>query len=268
LQSYYYILNNLIRPNINPKDGATLDLNGYVRNVLAPFAPRCDKFNVPRFMWRELRISMEDGRKGLPYAPYLMFVIERVTGHRFDKDGLHTIYKIEKTQSTGVSRAVRCSPSVEDVPESSHSRSSKGKKMKKFGKWIKAIFTTCTYAVGTAYEDRLENRDANQEAKQHARLPPLPLAQSPPRFDDLASLSDIDLEDEDETEEEFDNQSTLGSTLLSLRTTRRTHHTLTTHRQGRAVVSFDDDDHDDGGDGHAVVGGRAAGGDDVDWENI
>ena len=33
LKSFYYILNNLIRHTINPKDGATSDLNGYVRNV-------------------------------------------------------------------------------------------------------------------------------------------------------------------------------------------------------------------------------------------
>jgi hypothetical protein len=39
LKSYYYILNNLIRHTINPKDGAASDLNGYVRNVLARFAP-------------------------------------------------------------------------------------------------------------------------------------------------------------------------------------------------------------------------------------
>ena len=69
LKSYYYILNNLIRHTINPKDGAALDLNGYVRNVLARFAPRGDRFNVPHFMWRELRNAMEDGTKGMPYAP-------------------------------------------------------------------------------------------------------------------------------------------------------------------------------------------------------
>ena len=39
LKSFYYILNNLIRHTINPKDGAASDLNGYVRNVLARFAP-------------------------------------------------------------------------------------------------------------------------------------------------------------------------------------------------------------------------------------
>ena len=78
-----------------------------------------------------------------------MFMIERVTGYKFDKDGLHAIYKIEKSQASGASKAVRCSPSVEDMPESSCSRSRKDEKMKKFGKWIKAIFTTCTYAART-----------------------------------------------------------------------------------------------------------------------
>ena len=51
LKNYYYILNNLIRHTINPKDGAASNLNGYVRNVLARFTPGGDKFNVPRFMW-------------------------------------------------------------------------------------------------------------------------------------------------------------------------------------------------------------------------
>ena len=69
LKSYYYILNNLIRHTINPKDRTASDLNAYVRNVLARFALGGDRFNVPRFMWRELRNAMDDGRKGIPYAP-------------------------------------------------------------------------------------------------------------------------------------------------------------------------------------------------------
>ena len=70
-------------------------------------------------MWRELRNAMEDGRKGIPYAPHLMFMIERVIGYRFEKDGLHTVYKIEKTRGTGATRAERRSPLVEDMPASS-----------------------------------------------------------------------------------------------------------------------------------------------------
>jgi len=97
LHSFYYILNNLIRNTINPKNGATSDINGYVRNVLARFALDGDRFNVPRFMWTELRFAVEDWRRGLPYAPYLMFMIERVTEFYFPKDGMHSVYKIEKT---------------------------------------------------------------------------------------------------------------------------------------------------------------------------
>ena len=109
LHSFYYILNNLIRNTINPKDGAASDINGYVRNVLARFAPGEDAFNVPRFMWTELRFVVEDGRRGLPYAPYLMFMIERVTGFYFSKDGMHTVYKIEKTQPAVGTQGARSS---------------------------------------------------------------------------------------------------------------------------------------------------------------
>ncbi|XP_066320267.1 secreted RxLR effector protein 161-like [Miscanthus floridulus] len=49
LQSYYYILNTLIRHTINPKEEAASDLNGYVRNVPARFAPGGNRFNVPWF---------------------------------------------------------------------------------------------------------------------------------------------------------------------------------------------------------------------------
>jgi hypothetical protein len=62
LHSFYYILNNLIRNTINPKDRAASDINGYVRNVLARFALGGDIFNVPRFLWTELRLAVEDGR--------------------------------------------------------------------------------------------------------------------------------------------------------------------------------------------------------------
>ena len=147
LHSFYYILNNLIRNTINTKDGAASDINGYVRNVLARFASGGDRFNVPRFIWTELTFAVEDGRRGLPYAPYLMFMIERVTRFYFPKDGMHTVYKIEKIQPATATQGAGSSHAHVDIHESSCSRSHRGGKMKKFGKWLKAIFGKCTYAA-------------------------------------------------------------------------------------------------------------------------
>jgi hypothetical protein len=91
-------MNNLLRNTIDPKDGAASDICGYVRNLLARF-PDGEKFNVGRFIWVQLAYAMDDARRSLPYAPYLMFMIERVSGSIFPKDGFHTVYNIEKTQS-------------------------------------------------------------------------------------------------------------------------------------------------------------------------
>ena len=80
-----------------------------------------------------------------------MFVIERVTGYRFVKDGLHEQYKIEKARHANASETI-ASPS--DVPESS--RSGRRKKKRKKVQWIKAIFGKCTYAAERAYETQME----------------------------------------------------------------------------------------------------------------
>ena len=65
--------------------------------------------------------------------------------------------------------------------------------MKKFGKWLKAIFSKCTYAAERAYETQLE---------QHGdHLPPLPPPPPPPQYD-LPSLSNTNSDDDDDEEEE------------------------------------------------------------------
>ena len=83
---------------------------------------------------------------------YLMFMIERVTRFYFPKDGMHTVYKIEKTHPAVATQGAGSSHAHVDIPESSRSKSHRGGKMKKFSKWLKAIFGKCTYIVDIAYE--------------------------------------------------------------------------------------------------------------------
>jgi hypothetical protein len=163
-----------------------------------------ERFNVGRFIWVELAYVMDDGRRSLPYAPYLMFMIKRFSGQRFPNDCIHGVYNIKKTHGgKGSSGAAAGSPTREtsfahrDVPESSRSgRKKKSKKLGKMSEWIKAIFATCTYAANTAYEDRLENREAVRVARELAGLPPLSPVRPPPQFPNLPSLSDTSSEDE------------------------------------------------------------------------
>jgi hypothetical protein len=95
LKGFYYTMNNLFRITLNPKDNAA-DLNGYITNVLSRFLDG-ERFNIPMFIWVELAYAMDDGRRSVPYAPYLMFTIERVIGQRFPKYYFHTVYNIKKT---------------------------------------------------------------------------------------------------------------------------------------------------------------------------
>jgi hypothetical protein len=164
LKGFYYTMNNLFRITLNPKDNAT-DLNGYITNVLSRFLDG-ERFHVPRFIWVELAYAMDDGRRYLPYAPYLMFMIERVTRQRFPKDYFHTVYNIKKThggrggsRTTAYHSSEGTSFAHRDIPESSRSGGKrKSKKFAKMAEWLKAIFTTCTYAANTAYEDWLESQ--------------------------------------------------------------------------------------------------------------
>jgi hypothetical protein len=102
---------------------------------------------------------------------------------------------------------MRCSPSVDDIPKSSRSRSHKGNKVKKFGKWLKTIFGKCTYAAERAYETQLEQREQRGD-----HLPPLPPPSPPPQFN-LPSLSDTDSEDQEEEEEQQESEVELSLTL-------------------------------------------------------
>ena len=68
--------------------------------------------------------------------------------------------------------------------------------MKKFGKWLKTIFSKCTYATERAYETQREQREHHGD-----HLPPLPPPPPPPQYD-LPGLLDTDSDDDNDDEEQ------------------------------------------------------------------
>jgi hypothetical protein len=76
LNPYYYYLNQFFRATIDPKVGDATALRYYAPNLLNRMAPDEEGFCIFDFIWNELRRAMNDPMKHLPYAPYLMYMIE------------------------------------------------------------------------------------------------------------------------------------------------------------------------------------------------
>src|SRR5438105_706964 len=81
-------------------------------------------FNVTNFLWKQIIEAENDSRKGLPYAPYLMFIIEKVSGLTFKNDVQHTMLKITRLSPPGSSARARSPtpPSPSPPPATRHSR--------------------------------------------------------------------------------------------------------------------------------------------------
>jgi hypothetical protein len=93
LNPYYYYLNQFFRATIDPKQGDAMALRYYAPNLLNRMAPDEEGFCIFDFIWNELRRAMNDPMKYLPYAPYLMYMIERVTNVRYPKDVVHEPFR-------------------------------------------------------------------------------------------------------------------------------------------------------------------------------
>jgi hypothetical protein len=125
-------------------------------------APGSDAFSVSRFIWTELSKALDDARNDFPYAPYVMYVIERVSGIEFKKDVEHMPYMLTQWKHTGwealISKAgtsavagSKLSLSASSSGFSSDHHKSKGSKLKTM---MKNIFCMCKYALDNAYEGR------------------------------------------------------------------------------------------------------------------
>jgi hypothetical protein len=79
LQPFYYTMNQFFRTTIDAKDGDATALRYFACNLLARTMPGGQPFCIMDFIWNELRRTMNDPKKFLPSAPYIMYMIE---GHQ------------------------------------------------------------------------------------------------------------------------------------------------------------------------------------------
>jgi len=89
LKDEFHLINNLFRATISPKVGDATILRHNAKNLLMRMIPDGEPFCISGFIWNELKVAVDDLRKNLPYAPYLMYMIEKVTKITFPKEVRH-----------------------------------------------------------------------------------------------------------------------------------------------------------------------------------
>jgi hypothetical protein len=91
LLPFYAYLNRLFQRTMTPREGDSSNIPSYNQNILVTMAPYPHGFEffVFDFIWGEIKAISESPLKSCGYAPYIMYMIERVTGRTFWYDKEH-----------------------------------------------------------------------------------------------------------------------------------------------------------------------------------
>jgi hypothetical protein len=208
LNPCYYYLNQFFRPTIDPKQVDATALRHFAPNLLNWMAPDEEGFCIFDFIWNELRRAMNDPMKYLPYAPYLMYMIERVTNVSYPKDVVHEPFRHLRDRAKKAPKARKyvgsssVAPRRDDVPAAPSPprppRRHRGSMIKRV---LKSIFSMCK----TIATETNENRRDIIEIKSNLGLPIDPYRELP-TFDDPFAEWDVQDEEEGQEEEEEDNE--------------------------------------------------------------
>jgi hypothetical protein len=209
LNPYYYYLNQFFRATIDPKQGDATALRYYAPNLLNRMAPDEEDFCIFDFIWNELRRAMNDPMKYLPYGPYIMYLIDRVTNFCYLKDVVHEPFRHLRDQAKKPPKGHKyvgsssAAPRHDDMPVASSPprppRRHRGSMIKRV---LKSIFSMCK----TMATETNENRWDIIEIKSHLGLPTDPYRELPEFDDPFAEWDAQDAEEEQEEGEEEDNE--------------------------------------------------------------
>ena len=88
LKPYYYVLNNILHQILYTKIGDSTNLREDSQVVLDCFGDEFTKFSISRYIWDKIFMASEDVVKHYLYAPFIMHIIEHVSGIHFPLDAL------------------------------------------------------------------------------------------------------------------------------------------------------------------------------------
>jgi hypothetical protein len=88
---FYAYINQLFRRTLTPREGDGTKILAYNKNILAGMAPNTNgiEFSMFVFIWEEIKAISKSPLKSCSYAPYIMHMVERVTGRTFSYDKDH-----------------------------------------------------------------------------------------------------------------------------------------------------------------------------------
>jgi hypothetical protein len=121
LYTFYSVLNRLFRKIICLRDGDPTNISHYAKNLLANLRDGASPFSVIDYIWEEIKCISLNPQKNCGFAPYLMFLIEDVTGRRFPKEGIHMPFRPNPTKKPLIPPAHASSPPRADpTPQQQH----------------------------------------------------------------------------------------------------------------------------------------------------
>jgi hypothetical protein len=121
LYTFYSVLNRLFRNTICPRDEDPSNISHYAKNLLANLRDGAPPFSVTDYIWEEINDISLNHQKNCVFAPYLMFLIEDVTGRRFSKEGIHMPFRSNPIKKPLIPPAQASSPPrVYPTPQQQH----------------------------------------------------------------------------------------------------------------------------------------------------
>ena len=92
--TYDSYLNRMFRRTLTPKDGDSMNITFYTKNLHAQMASNALSFSVFNFIWEEIKSISQSPLRNCDYASFLLYMIENVTQTQSVKDIKHKPLRI------------------------------------------------------------------------------------------------------------------------------------------------------------------------------